>query len=103
MATYVILNSVVLSIIVLVMKKLGLQWRRRMTYLLVVLLGATIIGDSMIIGAGIVQYDPRLILGVYIGLAPVEDFFYAAAACVMIPAIWRVLERKRHAKAQATV
>lgn len=48
----------------------------------------TAVFDSLIIGAGIVGYDERHLLGWFIGLAPVEDFAYAVAALVLLPALW---------------
>jgi lycopene cyclase domain-containing protein len=62
---------------------------------LVTLLVLTTVFDSIIVGLGIVGYDPSKILGIFVGFAPIEDFFYAILAAVMIPAIWHILE-KRH-------
>jgi lycopene cyclase domain-containing protein len=58
---------------------------------LICLVILTALFDSVIIGLHIVQYDHSKILGVFIGLAPIEDFFYALFACVMIPIIWNNL------------
>lgn len=55
---------------------------------LAVLLALTAVFDNLIIMAGIVDYDPARILGVYIVQAPVEDFFYAVLAVVLVPALW---------------
>lgn len=53
----------------------------------------TTIGDSVIIGLGIVSYDPHKIMGLYIGLVPIEDFFYPLAAAIIIPTIWNGLDK----------
>lgn len=53
----------------------------------------TAIFDNAIIGFGIVDYDPSKISGVRIGVAPIEDFAYTLAGCVLIPAVWVVLNR----------
>lgn len=63
-----------------------------------ILLVLTAIFDSFIIGAGIVGYDADKILGLYIGLAPVEDFFYAILAVVIVPALWKLFEPKKNGK-----
>jgi len=60
---------------------------------LITLVIATIAGDNLIIAGGIVQYDPTKILGIFIGVAPVEDFAYSVIAAVLIPAIWTSLKR----------
>ena len=58
------------------------------------LLLMTVVFDNAIIGAGIVAYDPDKILGVMLGLAPIEDFAYALAAILIVPAIWVALGRR---------
>ena len=62
---------------------------------LVPLLFATAIFDNLIVGFGIVAYDPSKISGVFIGVVPIEDFCYSIAAVWLVPAIWRAaLNRK---------
>lgn len=60
-----------------------------------VLLVATALFDSVIVGTGIVGYDATRILGVRIGAAPVEDFAYPVAAGLALPALWHLLGRRR--------
>lgn len=60
-----------------------------------VLVVATALFDSLIVGAGIVGYDPARILGIRIGAAPIEDFAYPVAAGLALPALWHVLGRRR--------
>lgn len=55
------------------------------------LLVLTAIFDNVIVGLNIVGYHPDKILGLYIGAAPVEDFFYALLAVIVIPAVWHRL------------
>jgi lycopene cyclase domain-containing protein len=58
---------------------------------LVVLLAFTAVFDNLIIGAGIVAYDPAKISGIYIGIAPIEDFAYSVAAVLVLPTLWGLL------------
>jgi lycopene cyclase domain-containing protein len=60
-----------------------------------VLLVATAVFDNLMISAGLVAYDRDLIQGAFIGVAPLEDFAYAVAAVVGLPALWTLLERPR--------
>lgn len=60
-----------------------------------VLLVTTAVFDSVIVGTGIVAYDPSRILGLRIGAAPVEDFAYPIAAGLALPAIWHLLAPRR--------
>lgn len=54
----------------------------------------TVVFDSVIVGTGIVGYDESRILGVRIGVAPVEDFAYPIAAAFALPALWCLLARR---------
>jgi lycopene cyclase domain-containing protein len=59
------------------------------------LLAITAVGDSLIVGSGIVAYDPTKILGIMIGFAPVEDFAYAIVAIVLVPVIWNASAKRK--------
>jgi lycopene cyclase domain-containing protein len=62
------------------------------------LLILTAIFDNVLVGTGIVAYDPGRISGAYIGFAPLEDFSYAVAAVVLLPCLWALLASpSRHA------
>ena len=65
-----------------------------------VLLAMTAVFDNIMIGVGLVGYDESRISGVFIGIAPIEDFAYAVAAVLLLPALWVLLgrsaTRRRH-------
>lgn len=61
---------------------------------LVVLVICTAVFDSLIIAAGIVQYNEALIVGIRIGHAPIEDFFYSIVAVLLVPVVWNSLGRE---------
>jgi lycopene cyclase domain-containing protein len=69
------------------------SWRRLPILLLLVL---TAIFDNLMIGVGLVGYDPDTLLGFYVGIAPIEDFAYSIAALILLPATWYLLRRKRN-------
>ncbi len=48
----------------------------------------TAVFDNIMISVGLVGYNPANISGVFIGVAPLEDFAYAVAAVVLLPSIW---------------
>lgn len=90
MATYVILNVVFLAIVLSVLVWHRLLVRNRSVLVtLLILIVCTAVFDSLIIAAGIVDYDMTKILGIYIGTAPIEDFMYALLAAVVVPALWK--------------
>lgn len=85
---YLTLNIIfMICVIALIVKKFSKPPRAWWITLLGLLL-LTLIFDNLIIWAGIVGYDTSKILGVFIGYAPVEDFFYAVLACVIVPVFW---------------
>ncbi|RKR76101.1 lycopene cyclase domain-containing protein [Frondihabitans australicus] len=68
-----------------------------------VLLVMTAVFDNVMIGIGLVGYDREKISGVFIGIAPVEDFSYAVAALALLPSLWVLMgagsRTPRHPKA----
>jgi len=58
---------------------------------LCILLLVTALFDNVMIGIGLVGYDPAKISGAFIGIAPLEDFAYAVAAAVLLPSLWLLL------------
>jgi lycopene cyclase domain-containing protein len=52
--------------------------------------------DNVLVGLGIVAYDPARISGAFIGFAPLEDFSYAIAAVVLLPCLWTLLAPRSH-------
>ena len=59
-----------------------------------VMMALTAVFDNAIIGSGLVAYDPELLSGIMVGVAPLEDFAYTAAALMLIPALWHLLQRR---------
>ncbi|MEP6482395.1 MAG: lycopene cyclase domain-containing protein [Rhodoglobus sp.] len=96
--TYWELNVIFLAVVAVV-ALVGLVVRRTPRWSAValaaaVLLVATAIFDNVMISVGLVAYDSTKIQGVFVGAAPIEDFAYAIAAVVGLPALWSLLERK---------
>lgn len=58
---------------------------------LAVLLVLTAVFDTVMIAVGLVAYDPALLMGFRMGLAPLEDFAYPVAAAILLPAVWALL------------
>lgn len=91
--TYLILNLVFIAIISVVFFKYLRKPTTTWWLVFISLVTLTAIFDSLIIGAGIVGYDPTKLLGLYIGLAPIEDFFYAILAAIIVPVLWKVFQQ----------
>ena len=58
----------------------------------VVLCLLTAVFDNLMIGAGLFHYAPEHLLGISIGLAPIEDFSYPIAGALLLPALWVALQ-----------
>jgi len=93
--TYALLNLFfVIPVLALVLFFRPLIRGRVVAATLAVLVVMTAIFDNFIVGSGIVAYDPRLLVGWYLGYAPVEDFAYTVVAALLIPISWWWLERR---------
>ena len=97
--TYWSLNLIFLGIVALIVVA-GIVTHRTPRWPAVGLTAAvvlimTAIFDNVMISVGLVDYNPRLISGVFIGVAPIEDFAYAIAAVVGLPALWALLGKSR--------
>lgn len=88
MATYLILNLCFLIGVVFLLRIKPRHPSRVWWLVLGLLLILTSVFDSLIITAEIVGYDTQKILGIYIGKAPIEDFFYAIVAVILVPSLW---------------
>lgn len=60
----------------------------------VIVSALTAVFDNIMIGAGLIAYDPQLISGVSVGLAPLEDFSYPLAGLMLLPALWLLLGKR---------
>lgn len=61
----------------------------------VVLFALTAVFDTIMIATGLFHYSPGHLLGVHIGLAPLEDFAYPLAGALLLPALWAALRTRR--------
>ena len=68
--------------------------QRRTLFVILILLLLTAVFDSLIIKNGIVGYNVQHILGIYVGKAPIEDFFYAVVAALLVTVLWDYYEQK---------
>ena len=53
----------------------------------------TAVFDNLIILAGIVNYDQSKLLGVNVGVVPIEDFAYTIVAILLVPTIWKAVNK----------
>lgn len=58
----------------------------------------TAVFDTVMIASGLFHYAEDPLLGVHIGLAPIEDFAYPLAGALLLPALWTALRARRRAR-----
>ena len=99
MTTYLWLSLGVLvpvaAVSLVVLARAGVRTLASALAAVVVLVVLTAVFDNVIVGSGIVGYDPTRILGLRVGVAPIEDFAYAVAAALALPALWHVTRPRR--------
>lgn len=61
----------------------------------VALFALTAVFDTIMIATGLFHYSPDHLIGVHIGLAPIEDFAYPLAGALLLPAVWAALRARR--------
>lgn len=93
--TYWLLNAVFLVpvVVLVVLAAKRVRWHA-IALTMAVLLAMTAVFDNVMIGIGLVAYNPELITGAFLGIAPLEDFAYAIAAVLALPALWHLLARR---------
>lgn len=50
----------------------------------------TAVFDNLMIAIGLYSYAPEHLLGLHLGLAPIEDFSYPLATALVLPAVWAI-------------
>lgn len=94
MATYVILNIIVLLVTLLALRTKRSFFNRHWFTALACLTVLTLVFDNLMIAVDLFGYNADKISGVYILLAPIEDFMYPLLAVILIPAVWKKLGAK---------
>lgn len=99
MTTYALLNVIFLLAIGAGLLLFTRQKpKRALWYTFVIVLIMTALFDSIFIIFGLFEYNPDIILGVYIWKAPIEDFAYAVASVALVGLLWEYYEVKGEIK-----
>lgn len=73
------------------LRRRGSRWRKGLASAAValsVMLVLTAIFDNLMIAVGLFDYGEHTLSGLRIGMAPVEDFLYAACAVLFMSGLW---------------
>lgn len=94
MATYLLVDLIFILAVTITFR-MNLRKPSKVVLLtLCALLLLTAMFDSLIVGFSIVSYNTDRILGIFIGNAPIEDFFYAVLAVMLVSTTWKLTENK---------
>lgn len=95
MFTYVALNCVFLAgLLAFAMRYRRSLKRTPLLLSLIIVIVLTALFDPVMIGVGLVGYDPTKLLGMYWFGAPIEDFSYALLAVPLVALLWNAFEAK---------
>jgi lycopene cyclase domain-containing protein len=95
LAVMFVLGSMVVAAVCHLIARPSLRWRLGVLLVALVLVVLTAVFDSVMIAADLFRFDEDMLLGVRVGLAPLEDFAWPIAAVLLLPALWEALGRRR--------
>lgn len=93
--TYLILNFIFIALCVAILWRIVRKPNKTWWITLIALLLLTLVFDNIMLWAGLFEYNTDKLLNLYIGLAPIEDFFYAILAAILVPALWQIFSTKK--------
>ncbi len=67
------------------------RWWRPAAITALALVLLTVLFDNIMIAAGFMVYSDAHTIGLFLGLAPIEDFSYPIAGLILLPALWLLL------------
>lgn len=87
--TYIALNLAFIAIVLVAFRRSIKKPTKTWWLTLGALLVMTAVFDNIMLMVGIFSYDTTKLLGLYVGAAPIEDFFYALLAAILMPILWQ--------------
>lgn len=89
LSLYFMAGSALLLLLALRVRRIGLRSVfPALGFSLAVLLVLTAVFDNVMIGSGLFDYGQQTLLGLRVGLAPIEDFGYPVSVVLFAPALW---------------
>lgn len=91
LALLFLVPAAVVALVATVRRRLGARWWAVTGVTIAVLLVLTAVFDTAMIAADLFRFDDDALLGVRLGLAPLEDLAWPVAAALLLPALWELL------------
>lgn len=86
-----LLVPLVVLLLAAVLRRPGRRWWLTTAVTLAVLLVLTVVFDTVMIAADLFRFAESDLLGIRIGLAPLEDLAWPLAAGLLLPSLWLLL------------
>jgi len=86
-----LLPSAAVLALAVVLRRPGRRWWLTTALSLLVLLVLTAVFDTAMIAADLFRFADEDLLGIRIGLAPLEDLAWPLAAILLLPSLWLLL------------
>lgn len=93
--TYLVLNASVLALVLVSLSRFIHRDKKTWWVMLLHMIPLTIIFDNLCIALDFFYYGTSTTSGLTIGLMPVEDLFYTVVAIILVPALWKLYDRKK--------
>lgn len=95
LSTWFLAGSVILAAALVLSTPRGRRPRPgAVTLTIAALVVLTAVFDTVMIASGLFRYSPDHLVGILIGLAPIEDFAYPLAGAILLPALWALLRAR---------
>src|SRR5699024_8696114 len=88
-------GAAAVAVVAAVVRRPGRDWWLCTAAVAGVLLVLTAVFDSLMIAADLFRFDEEQLLGLHVGLAPLEDFAWPLASALSLPALWTLLAPRR--------
>ncbi len=94
LAALFLTGAAAVAVVAAVVARPSGQWWARTAAVGGLLVVLTTVFDSLMIAADLFRFDEDRLLGVHVGLAPLEDFAWPLASTLALPALWVLLGRR---------
>lgn len=89
-----LLPAVIVALVVWRRRRPSRTWWLATAVTALVLVVLTAVFDSVMIAVDLFRFDEAALVGIRLGLAPLEDLAWPLAAVLLLPALWHLLGRE---------
>ena len=87
-------GAVAFGVVAVLLRRPGKRWWAATGLTALSLVVLTAVFDTVMIAADLFRFDEEALVGLHVGLAPVEDFAWPLAAVAVVPAVLLLLPRR---------